>query len=396
MKSNKHICMITQSPYPMDPRVRRQAEKLEKEGYSIDILCVNTDGSPKIQIYGNITAYRIIQYIRHEDQINYFVFSIKFFFLCFSKLQSLYSERKYNLIQVHNMPDYHIFIGLLQKIFFRVPLVLDIHDLTVDLFREKWSGRKSNLLLPLVKFTERISCSFASHVITVTDECVNILVSRGVPREKITLILNTANEELFVFPDKKDFSEIKKDLKLFYHGTIAERFGLHIVIQALPQIEKSIPNTQFIVYGKYDQKYKEELLDLIKKLGLEAKVHLNSSAPIEYILEILKSFDIGVVPYMGTAYMHLSLSTKAFEYIASGVPVISSRLRSMENVFSSKSISFFEAGNPDDLAKKTIELCNNPELRKTAIHSAFKDLEKVSWKVMSNKYFNLIRSLIKN
>ncbi len=396
MTANKNICMITQSPYPTDPRVRRQAEKLEKEGYIIDILCVNTNGSPNIQRYGNITAYRVIQYIRHEDQFNYFIFSMKFFVLCYIKLQSLFNERKYRLIQVHNMPDYHIFIGFVQKFFFRVPLVLDIHDLTVDLFREKWSGKKSKLLLPLVKFIEKISCSFADHVITVTDECVNILVKRGLPREKVTLILNTANEELFGFNDKKEFNEIKKDLKLFYHGTIAKRFGLHIVIQALPQIEKSIPNTQFVVYGKFDQKYKEELLDLITKLGLESKVHLNPAAPIEYILEILKFFDIGVVPYEASEYMHLSLSTKAFEYIATGVPVISSRLRSMENIFSSKSISFFEPGNPEDFADKTIELCNNPELRKTAVYSAVADLDMISWKVMSKKYFDLIRSLIEH
>ena len=396
MNVNKNICMITQSLYPIDPRVRRQAEKLEKEGFNVDILCVDIDNGCEIESYGSVTAYRVLKYVRHEDQLNYFIFSLKFFLFCFIKLQSLYKVKKYELIQVHNMPDYHIFIGFVQKIFFSVPLVLDIHDLTVDLFQEKWSGKKSKLLLPLIKFVEKISCLFANHILTVTDECVNILIKRGVRKDKITLILNTANEELFTFDNKRNFKVIKENLTLFYHGTIAERFGLHTVIQALPQIEKSIPNTQFIMYGKYDQAYKGELIRLITKLGLEGKVHLHSIVPIEKILGILRFVDIGVVPYLASDYMHLSLSTKAFEYAACGIPIISSRLKSMEGVFRSQSISFFEAGIPDDFAKKTVELCNNPNFRKAAIYSAIEDLDKISWKVMSKKYFDLIFSLTKS
>jgi glycosyltransferase involved in cell wall biosynthesis len=387
----KNICMITQSPYPTDPRVRRQAEKLEKEGYTVDILCVDTFQNQKFQTYGSINVYRILKYTRYADQLNYFVFSLKFFLLCCIKLQSLYREKKYSLIQVHNMPDYHIFIGFVQKIFFGVPLVLDIHDLTVELFKERWSGKKSKFFLPFI-----ISCSFADHILTVTDECVNILVNRGVHKDKITLVLNSANEDLFVFNEKKEFKEIKENLKLFYHGTTSERFGLHTVIQALPQIENCIPGTQFTIYGKYDQLYKEKLLDMIKKLGLEGKVHLFSTVPIEQIIKILQSIDIGVVPYQASDYMHLSLSTKAFEYAAYGIPIISSRLKSMEKVFRSESISFFEPDNPEDLANKIIELCKNPELRKTSIFSAKEDIDKISWKVMGKKYFEIIYSLIKN
>ncbi len=395
MKQNKNICMITQSPYPIDPRVRRQAEKLEKEGYNVDILCVDTFNGPKVEAYGSVTAYRILKYIRHEDQLNYFLFSIKFFLISFVKLQFLYKEKHYSLIQVHNMPDYHIFIGFIQKIFFRVPLVLDIHDLTVDLFQEKWSSKKSGFILPFVKFIEKISCGFSDQVLTVTQECVNILIKRGIKKEKIELILNSANEELFEFDENREFKEIKSGLKLFYHGTVAERFGIHIVIKALPAIIDKIPQTKLILYGKYDPSYKKYLSELISELKLENSVEFNLTVPIEKIIELIKTVDIGVVPYMASEYMHLSLSTKAFEYAASGLPIISSRLRSMESIFSESSVSFFEPGNPVILADKVIELCDNPSQRKKQIFSALGDLQKVSWKIVSDKYLNIISQLIK-
>lgn len=395
MKQNKNICMITQSPYPTDPRVRRQAEKLEKEGYNIDILCVDISNSPKVETYGPVTAYRILKYIRHEDQLNYFIFSIKFFLASFIKLQTLYREKKYALIQVHNMPDYHIFIGFIQKIFFRVPLVLDIHDLTVDLFQEKWASKKTKYILPLIEFIEKISCGFADQVLTVTQECVNILIKRGIKKEKIALILNSADEELFEFEENREFKVIKSGLKLFYHGTIADRFGIHIVIKALPFIIDKIPQTKLILYGKYDPSYKKYISGLISELKLENSVEFNYTVSIEKIIELMKTIDIGVVPYVASNYMHLALSTKAFEYVASGLPVVSSRLRSMESIFRESSVSFFEPGDSLDFANKVTELCENPQLRKKQIISAYEDLQKISWKVVSNKYSNIISQLIK-
>ncbi len=98
------------------------------------------------------------------------------------------------------MPDYLVFAALYPKIK-KVPVLLDIHDLTVELFKEKWSDRKFKLFKPLLIFTERISCNFADHIITVTNECIDKLVKRGIKREKISLIMNAPDDQLFTYDD---------------------------------------------------------------------------------------------------------------------------------------------------------------------------------------------------
>jgi len=40
LKNNKKIAMVVFSYYPQDPRVRREAEALAEEGYSIDVFCL--------------------------------------------------------------------------------------------------------------------------------------------------------------------------------------------------------------------------------------------------------------------------------------------------------------------------------------------------------------------
>ena len=72
----KTICMITISSYPHDPRIRREVEELEKNGYEIDIISISFENQKKIEKYGNITAYRVAEYLPgREEMVQYLVYS---------------------------------------------------------------------------------------------------------------------------------------------------------------------------------------------------------------------------------------------------------------------------------------------------------------------------------
>ncbi|HZW39611.1 MAG: glycosyltransferase family 4 protein [Syntrophothermus sp.] len=388
------ICMITQSRYPLDPRVRRQAEALEKEGYEVDILCLPSIDDLPVEKFGNITAYRVLKNPKKKEKMhNYLFLTFIFFVKSYLLLQKLYKERNYKVIQIHNMPEFHVFTALPQKRK-KVPIVLDIHDLTTELFEEKWP-KLSPLTRIVTNFAEKISTKFANKVITVTDGCKEILISRGVPEEKITLILNTADVETFKFNYDRDFNKIEESAKLLYHGTVAYRFGIHIAIEALSQLNRVIPNSRLYVYGKYDPSYRAYLNTLINKLELVDSVYLNYSRPWEEIIEIMNNSDIEIVPYLGTKYMHLSLSTKLFECAAAGLPVVSTKLNTIRKTFKGNSIKYFKDRDPKNLAEKITELCLNPEERKTQTLNAYRELKDISGDIMSSRYIELMSSLIK-
>ena len=86
------------------------------------------------------------------------------------------------------MPDHLVFVAFFQRLF-GIPVVLDIHDLTLELFREKWSKLLYRFMYPLLRTFEYFSFKFASHLITVTQQCADILINRGVPCHKIDLNL---------------------------------------------------------------------------------------------------------------------------------------------------------------------------------------------------------------
>ena len=175
-----------QSDYTNDPRVRREAIALVDEGYSLDVICLGSKDQPQKEMVDNLVVRRVMSFFPKNNIINYLFFSSIFFIKAFFLLNYLSIKNRYSLIQIHNMPDHLVFVTFFQRLF-RVPVVLDIHDLTLELFREKWSIFLFCFMYPLLRTFEYLSFKFASHLITVTQQCADILISRGVPSHKITL-----------------------------------------------------------------------------------------------------------------------------------------------------------------------------------------------------------------
>jgi len=384
--------MIAMASYPGDPRIRRQAEALEQAGYKVDVLCRYSGNQPPKERIGNVTAYRIMNAPPSESKIIYILQSVLFIVVAFFRLLSLSIKRQYRVIQAHNLPDYLIFSGILHK-FLGVKLILDIHDPSVDLFEEKWPGKKNRLLKYFIVKAEKYSCKISDHLITVTNTCKERLIERGNPSDKITLILNSANEDLFKFNSARQFREIIKGVKILYHGTVAERFGLHNVISAFPILLKEIPGSILNIYGRYEGSYLIKLKNMVSDLNLCENVNLNGKITHEHIPALIKNHDIGIVPYLQTDYMNLALPTKAFEYIATGLPVIATKLKDLYETFGDQSITYVEDDKPEGIANAIKYLCLNPQTRKERVVDAKQKLSELSGSVMKQRLVALYDDL---
>jgi glycosyltransferase involved in cell wall biosynthesis len=384
--------MIAMASYPGDPRIRRQVEALDEAGYEVDVLCRYSGEQPPKENFGNITAYRIMRAPPRENKIVYFLQSVLFLIVAFFRLLPLSIKRKYKVIQAHNLPDYLVFAGLFHKIF-GVKLLLDIHDPSVDLFEEKWPGKKNRALKFLMAKAEKYSCRLSNHLFTVTNTCKERLVERGNPPQKITLILNTANEGLFKFNSEREFRKIKSGVKILYHGTIAERFGTHNVIVAMPYLLKEIPDSVLNIYGRYEGSYLTKLERLVKDLELSGNVNLNGKVVREEIPELINNHDVGIVPYLKTDYMNLALPTKAFEYIAMGLPLVSTKLKDLYETFDDNCIKYVDESDPKQIAGAILFLCSNPSVSENFVQTSYRKLSEISGAVMKKRFIKTYEQL---
>jgi glycosyltransferase involved in cell wall biosynthesis len=345
--------MIAMASYPGDPRIRRQVEALDEAGYEVDVLCRYSGEQPPKEKFGNVTAYRIMNAPPRENKIVYFIQSVLFLILAFFRLVPLSIKRKYKVIQAHNLPDYLVFAGIFHKLF-GVKLLLDIHDPSVDLFEEKWPGKKNKALKFLMAKAEKYSCKLSNHLFTVTNMCKERLIERGNPPNKITLILNTANEDFFKFNNERGFRKIKSG---------------------------------------YEMSYSNKLERLVNDLELSNNVNLNGRVVREQIPELINNHDVGIVPYLQTDYMNLALPTKAFEYIAMGLPLVSTKLKDLYETFDDNCIKYIDKSDPKQIANAISFLCSNPGVSKNLVESSYRKLSEISGAVMKERFIQIYDDL---
>src|SRR5207249_4950201 len=97
---------------------------------------------------------------------------------------------------VNTLPDFLIFAPMFAR-WKGAKLILDMHEITPEFYISKYGIRENSWVVRLLKRLEKISFDFADHVITVNEPIQDLLVDRGLPRAKSTVIMNVADEALF-------------------------------------------------------------------------------------------------------------------------------------------------------------------------------------------------------
>lgn len=382
--------MVVMSTYPRDPRVRREAEALAPLGVEVDLIAMREAGQSRTERIGNVTVFRVFRDPANKESLaRYALYSSVFLLVAFGSLIALSLRRGYRVVQVHNMPDHLVFTALIHRLL-GVPVVLDLHDLSVDLLKSRIADpRLRRRTLRVARVVERLSCAFASDVIVTSKGFRDALIGRGVPAAKVTLVMNAADESLFAFRDSRHY-DAHSAPTVIYHGTVAPRFGLGIAVRAFRTVVESYPDARLLVHGKYDPSHLRELRRAVAELELSRNVRLAPYLPLDRVPRFIDEADIGLVPYCRDEFMELALSTKAFEYVARGVPVVASRLAPMRSIFDDDAVCYFEPDSPDDLAKRLLAFWQDPERRERAVTVARDEYAPYAWHYMAERYRELI------
>jgi glycosyltransferase involved in cell wall biosynthesis len=145
-----------------------------------------------------------------------------------------------------------------------------------------------------------------------------------------------------------------------YHGSLVERNGLGLAVEAFARAKPLIPNSELRIYGSKNP-FLEEVMASVKGLGLEGSVHYMGPQPLDQIVKAIEECDLGLIPNKKSIFTEINTPTRIFEYLALGKPVVAPSSPGICDYFDDKSLFFFELGNADDLAKKIVGICNHPE-----------------------------------
>ncbi|MEO8285669.1 MAG: glycosyltransferase family 4 protein [Chloroflexota bacterium] len=387
--------MVVHSFYPDDPRVRRETEALLEDGWAVDVICLRGDGEQAVEECNGAKVHRLP--VRRHRGAGFAIYMLEyanFFARASALLAKMHIQRRFDVVQAHNMPDFLVFTALTPRLL-GARVVLDIHDLVPELYMSKFGGKPNHPAIRMTRWFERRSAAFADRVLTAGEPFRRRLIERSAPSDKVTVIMNTADPRLFKSDQKEKHrdSGARNGYTLMYHGGLFERYGLDIAIRAVDRLRSEIPGLKFEVYGQGEAA--ESLARLVAELGLEEHVHMGGFVPIDEIPRLVAKADLGIVPYRQNSFTDLLYPTKAFEYIAMGVPAVMSSTGAVVELFSGLSDMFFPPEDVDALATRILELYRDPQRAEQLLEASRKAYAPYAWENQRQRYLGIMQGLVR-
>jgi glycosyltransferase involved in cell wall biosynthesis len=352
--SGKRVGMLLFSTYPYDPRPRRAIEALRKEGMTIDLICLAEENAPRRERLDGIDVVRVPITQERGGKFSYAYRYSAFILVSAAILAWRSLWRRYDLIYVNNMPDILVLSGLIPKAF-GAKLILDQHDPMPELANTIFGIKDDSVGVAIIKKLEKWSLARADLVLTVNIACQRIFGTRSCPPGKIGVVMNSPDEDIFPLRTPRSYASRSHSGKdrfvIMYHGSLVERNGLDLAVDALALVKDAVPSAELRIYGRKTP-FLEQVMGQARGKGVEANIRYLGSRTLEQLVGDIEDCDVGVIPNRSNPFTDINTPTRIFEYLALGKPVIAPRTLGITDYFSPQSLVFFESGDARDLAQR--------------------------------------------
>jgi glycosyltransferase involved in cell wall biosynthesis len=314
---------------------------------------------------GVVDGINIIQIdLFSSNKSNFFHRSIVFARFAFRSTLFAFSE-DFDLLLASSTPLTIGIPGIILKLFKpKKKFVFEVRDLWPEL-PKAMGVIKNPILLWLMKRLEIMTYRSADACIGLSPGIVDGIARHGVPRNKIALIPNACDLDLFV-PGRQDKSTIagctENSFIAIFTGAHGLANGLDYVLDSAKYLKDMNKNSiKLVLIG--DGSQKERLINRANQLGLDNCIFLNP-VPKRELAKILQAADIGMMILADVpAFSYGTSPNKFFDYIASGLPVVVNHYGWVADMLNSHSCGFVV--NPkksEEFAIKLSELSLNHQL----------------------------------
>lgn len=249
-------------------------------------------------------------------------------------------------------------------------------------------GNQSVSLLKrrLIAWLEK-ACLKKSDLIVSVGELLKQLREEQIGRI-VSVVPNGVDYPLFQEAQKK----VPHPPTLIYMGFVSGWAGLDLTFHALGKVRMSFPTVRLLIIGHAPPAYLHTLMTLRDTLGLDQNVCYLGARKSPDLVPYLKESDIGMAVFRPIDLRRYAFSMKIIEYMAAGLPVITTAGTESESVVKKhqcgEAVRFDEA----DLAACLSSLLGDPEKMARYSDNAMKASRLYSWDdLILNRYYGLIK-----
>jgi glycosyltransferase involved in cell wall biosynthesis len=357
----RRAVIVTHSHYPDDPRAVKHATALHEAGFEVIVLALRRAGEAKRETLGGVDVRRLPLEHKRGGGARYLFEYFGIFALSFWELTWLSLARRPFAVQVNNPPDFLIFAAVVPKML-GARLILDMHEPMPELYASIRGLDAHAFPVRALRAIEGLATRFADRVVTVSEICRKTFAARGTAAEKITVVKNVCDLELF--DPRRHVTAAASGAtangvqRVIYHGTLVGRYGVDLLVRAFARVRDRFPAARLEIFGRGETM--EELAALARELGVADRVHFGGQVALSSIPAKIAAADVGVVPNRKDIFMDLVLPTKLFEYIAMEKPVVVARTAAVIDHFGAQDLYLFEPGDVDALARTLEDALSHP------------------------------------
>jgi glycosyltransferase involved in cell wall biosynthesis len=379
--------MVVHGPYPIgEPRVEREVRAAVQQGFDVEVVALRRAGEPSTELVDGARVFRLpLAHRRGIGLVEAVMEYVGFTLLATLRIAARSLRSRYAIVQVNTPPDFLIVAALVPKLL-GTRVVLDVHDLSSHMFSMRFGpGRLADAILGGI---ERLASRVADEVVTVHEPYRRELAAHGIPAEKITVVMNTLDETLLPSAAERDLD----GFRIVYHGTVTPPYGVELLVAALEGLVEDVADARLEIYGEGDS------LPAIRSRadagGFGDRLAVSGGyLPHRDVLERVAGASVGVIPNLPLALNRFALSSKLFEYVALGIPVVCSGLPTFQEHFGHDELLFFEPGSAESLRAALLETAREPEAAAARAAAARRRYEAYRWPVQSGRYAMVLARL---
>lgn len=325
------------SSLPSSLQIIKTCESLSRNNYDITLIKPGT-GNKKFSINKYYGLKHNVN-IKEFNRFNSFPRGFNFYLYCFFCLFFILRGEKSITISRNYFICYLL-------ILFQKKVILEIHhDTNIE-------GRITKFILKYSNFLNRKNLI---NIVAITKSVKNLFIKKyQVKSEKITVLPSGSSIRIKQLPK----FHCNKRFKIGYFGSISRSKGIYTLIK-LSKIDQA---NDYYIYGGIKKE-----VDKIKKGNSNKNLFLKESIPYTDLSKIMSKMDILTIPYTKNVksagevddISEYTSPLKLFDYLAVGKVIISSDLKVLREVISSKNAYFIKNNENIFEWKKNIILAKN-------------------------------------
>lgn len=396
------VCYVFQLVYPWDVRAEKIMESIANNSFEGHILSRN-NGSLKLveRIRDNLYIHRLSAFSRNwlTTLTNFPAFFSPFWI---NGIYRLVKDNSIDILIVRDLPlaPAALFVGKITG----CPVLMDMAENYPAMIYDTWKYRGPKPIDYLIrnpvalKYLEKIIVSRMEGILVVSTYSKERLISLGVDPRRIWVVSNTPRLDAF---DQGRIinSQIRKKIRssssfvITYVGGLEESRGLDMVLKALPEIHKTIPDAIFVIVGSGTSEVKLRLL--AKDLRILESVKFVGWIENQKVPAIIEASDVCIVPHYVTEHTDTTVPNKIFDYMLQKKPVVVTNSRALSSiVLPSKCGNVYIHDDYMDLANKVVEL-KSPQLRERYGSNGYDAVKnRFNWAIDEKNLLSALKELI--